>query len=614
MDGSTTLIRFRYLLIAIASALAAAALIFAGGALRHSAATAATAAAASEPAAQLNVTRSIELTSEKATRARNAIKHGDYADAAKIVAGVLAGSHLQNWRFYPFADFMNHITDVSDPAFAANLDAWVAQSNNDAIPLLVRAKYLHDAGWFKRGERFGAQTRPAAMVSFRDYMSRALADIDAAIGLNDGNPYGFYLKLRILHGSGASDAMAEAFEQAVAKYPAYYPLYDIMIETLAPKWGGSVPMMYALVDHYAGGVDEHSPLKILYLTLYRDLLNAASVACTPNWRDREVMAQCVAAGMEKMVTPRLDSQVLAALQLFDHTDKYQFGLVVEAILFDMLKTAGGDAYAGIILQLAASSMHSDTQLKEEKPGNNDYVIDKAVAESWYVKGFYDNALKKDQEALKDVEATAFPGEEEKDLAVAGIYDYIGGTYNKLNQYADMIAYEKAAVALGDRTDGEHFTCYGYYRLKDYDAAVQWCTKTLEDQSNNMQARYWRGRAYGDSGRTDAAAADLTAVAESEDNFRTSAAIDLSMIYFNRNDDRGALDMLNKYTYLYDPSTQSKSDMAVSYNNRCYAYMQLGELRKALDDCTASLRYGSLPDAIRKQQELIARLGVQEERL
>jgi hypothetical protein len=44
-------------------------------------------------------------------------------------------------------------------------------------------------------------------------------------------------------------------------------------------------------------------------------------------------------------------------------------------------------------------------------------------------------------------------------------------------------------------------------------------------------------------------------------------------------------------------------------------MQLGDLKKALDDCRASLRYGSLPDAIRKQQELISRLKPEnEERL
>jgi tetratricopeptide (TPR) repeat protein len=280
----------------------------------------------------------------------------------------------------------------------------------------------------------------------------------------------------------------------------------------------------------------------------------------------------------------------------------------------MLKMSGGDRYSGAILQLAATAMHSNTQLKEDKLGASSYVIDKAVSESWYLKGFYDNALSKEREALKDVEFTAFPSEEDKDLAVAGIYEYIGGIYNKLNQYADMIAYEQAAIVLGNVTDDEHFICYGYFRLKDNDAAVRACTKTIENQPSNLQARYWRGNAYRDLGQTDAALRDLTVVAESENDFRTYAAIDISMIYFGRNDNRSALDLLKKYKYLYDTATNNKDGIAVSYNNRCYAYMQLDRLKEALDDCTASLKYGSLPDAYRKQQELVRRLGAHEEGL
>lgn len=45
-------------------------------------------------------------------------------------------------------------------------------------------------------------------------------------------------------------------------------------------------------------------------------------------------------------------------------------------------------------------------------------------------------------------------------------------------------------------------------------------------------------------------------------------------------------------------------MAVAYNNRCYALMQLGEL----SDCTASLKCGNIPDAYRKEFELTKRLG------
>jgi hypothetical protein len=44
-----------------------------------------------------------------------------------------------------------------------------------------------------------------------------------------------------------------------------------------------------------------------------------------------------------------------------------------------------------------------------------------------------------------------------------------------------------------------------------------------------------------------------------------------------------------------------SNMAASYDNRCYAYMQLGELKRALDESNASLKYASLPGAVREQQ-------------
>jgi tetratricopeptide (TPR) repeat protein len=555
--------------------------------------------------------RRFELTSERATRVRNAIKQGDYATARRIAADVLANSYQQNWRFYPFSDFIVGIVDVNDTLLEAHLNAWVAQDGNDAIPLLIRAQYYCDTGWFERGGNFIGEIQANHLASFGRYMAKAYADVDAALKLDESVPYGFYLKLRIVQAGGTQQQMKSAFDAAIAKFPGYYPLYNIMLTTLEPKWGGTVAAMYAFVEQHAGHSDDYSPLKLLYVTFYRDLLNIASGACYSNWRDKERMAACVAAAMQKIAMPKLEHQVAAALQLYDHADKYQFGVAVQGLLLDMLKTAGAEAYAGGILQLAASSMHTDTQLFEDKPGNTNYVIDNAVSQSWYMKGFYDNAMQKDREALKAVEAAEFPNEEEKALAKANIYENIAGTYNKGSQYPAMIAYEKAAIALGGPTEYEYLICYGFYRLKDYDEAVRSCSKAIDGDAGNLQARYWRGAAYRDSGRTDAALADLTAVADAEGSLRANAAIDLSMIHFNAKDVRGALDVLNKYTYLYDPNLVTKSDAAVGYNNRCYAYMQLGELKKALDDCTASLKYGSIPDAFRKRQELLRRVGAHE---
>lgn len=551
----------------------------------------------------------VELTTEKALRFRAAVEQGDFHSATSIATEVLGQSHIENWRFHPFGQFMNGLSDLTDPSYQANLDKWVAQASKNAFARLVRAQFQYDLAWAQRGHGFSAKVDPHHMAAFGHAMVQALEDVNQSLTLDPANPYGLALRLRVMRGLGApQEQMKETFEAAIAKYPNFYGLYREMLSGYNPKWGGTIPAMYAFVKQYAERAPTYSPLKMLYLDLYNDLLDIASISCMSYWGDNDQAPQCVKAVMEKIVTPDLDDRALSAFQLYDHTDKYQFGVFVGEIIGQMLKTNGGDLFASIMLQAAADAMHSDTQLSEDKPHANDYVVDALVAQSWYARGFYDNALKKNREALKDSTSTHFPNEEERDVALANIYEAMAGVYNKLNQYVDLAAYERAAIALRRRTGYEHLVCYAYYQLKDYDAAIRACTDTINDQTANLTALFWRASAYEDAGNKDAALKDFTIVAGSEGDYRASAAISLSMIYFGRGDNRSALNVLNQYKYLYDPNLSYRSDIAVAYNNRCYALMQLGELRDALTDCTASLKYGNIPDAYRKEQELLKRLG------
>jgi tetratricopeptide (TPR) repeat protein len=552
-------------------------------------------------------TRIIDVVADNALRTRKAIRQGDYASALKITTEVLARSKIENWRFYPFSEFIGEITYVVDPDLGKRLDEWVAQDKDNAIPLLLRAQYYYDKGWATRGRGFSTDTQADRLVAFADYMAKALADIEATIRLDQHNPYAFHLKLRILLGYGNVRAMKAAFEAAQARFPEYYALYDVYLNALQPKWGGSVAAMYAFVDKYARGAPEFSPLKLLYLDLYERLLDAALVRCGQYQLDRDWTTRCAADVMRDAVKPELETQVSTALQLYDHTDKYQFGLAIRELLFTMLGLGGGEAFAGDILEQAVSSMHSDTQLKKHGSEHNDYIIDEVVAASWNTKGFYDNALTKYQEALVDAQAAEFPSDNEKDMAIAYIYEQLAEVSGDgLRNYNDMITYEKSALEHGVAWN-EHRICYAYYKLRRYQDAIAACADAIRD-TENASARYWRGMAYRDAGNMDAALNDFAGVADSEGYFSASAAIMMSTILFDRNDNQGALDILNKYAFLYDPYRTSRSDVAVAYNNRCYAYMQLGELEKALSDCTSSLRFGSLPDAYRKQQELVKRLG------
>jgi len=562
--------------------------------------------------AQLHLgVRSTELPTEKAKRVRAAIKRGDYAAAEEVTRQVLADSKLENWRFYPFEDFIAAVPDVIDPAFKTRLDEWVSSKPDDAVPRLMRARYFYDAGWFARGDRYAKSTLPAHMASFLADLRMAQEDADHAIRLDDRNPYSHYLKVIVLRGRGMSREMRTAFEGAIAKFPAYYRIYDVFLSTLQPKWSGSIPVMHAFVAQYAGRAPADSPLKLLYVSLYRYLLGAASSTCRSKFDTDDKLANCVRSVMRDAAPAELEQQMRDALQLYDRLDKYQFGLAIGDILNDALATSGAEAFSASLLQLVADNMHSETKLEADNPGHNNYVIDLAVASSWFHKDFLDNALKKSQDALHDIHATNFPNAEDKYLAQASVYQLIARIYYAMRQLENEIVYENAAAMTGHLTGYGFLTCFAYHKLQDYGAALRACSKAIDDRPSSMPSRYWRGITYRDLGQIDDALGDLTIVADSEDDIRTPAVIAISMIYFKLKDIRKALSVLNAYPYIYDPKLSVKSDVAVNYNNRCFAYMELGALKQALDDCNASLKYGSLPEAVRKQQEIMRRLKADE---
>jgi tetratricopeptide (TPR) repeat protein len=563
--------------------------------------------------AALNVgSRTVALPSEKGREVRAAIINRDFARANKISDEMLLASHLSSWQFYPFTDFIENAVDPDnpdDPNFEAGLSAWVAHDTGAAMPLLVRARYYLELARAKRGEGYSSEVSRANMDAFATYSGKAFSDIQAAIQLDARNPYEFYLRLNILHGFGASKEMLTAFEDAVGRYPGYYGLYDVMLETLQPKWGGSVPAMYALVDKYAGSLDASSPLKLLHVTLYRCILETATSTCwSAQPQDAGKRDACVSSAMQSTVTPGLRDSMLIAFQEYGEANRYQFSVALADILSGAIRNSGGD-YANELLQIAATSLHSNTQLIEQYPGRNNYVIDEAVAKSWYQNGFYENAARKAEEALRDIGNTRFPGEAEKDVAVGGVLDALARANDALGHTQDVIAEYEAATRIGDATGVEKYVCYIFYKSADYGEAVRTCSHAIERGDFAMEAHYWRAAAYRDSGDTEAALKDLAIVAGSRNRFRSDAAIDMSMIYFGRKDNHGALDVLNRYQYLYDLGQSQRETLAVSYNNRCYAYMELGELQKALDDCNQSLKYGSIPDAYSKQAELLKRLSV-----
>ncbi len=532
---------------------------------------------------------------------RTAIVEGDFATASRIVEDVLGASRMQNWRFHPFDGFLADVIGSAPLEFEARLDQWVTKEDGSATPLLLRAQYAYDSAWLVRGRGFASTVSEDRQKQFTDGLQAALEDVNHAIQLSDTNPFAHQLRLRILQSGGSSQSFFAAFNEAVEKYPNYYPLYEVALTALEPRWGGTTNTMKEFVQDFAGSAPRFSPLKLLYLSLYGRLLENAELSCRTYGNNDEERSFCIDQLMRDMDAKRLEAGIAEALDLYDHTDKYQFGLAVKPIISEMLRTPGGGKYSGTMLQRAATSMHSDTQLEPEEPGSNDYIVDELVALSWQLKAFHDNAAAKYHQALQSVEHGVFPHEDEKHLALAHIYQSLSDMAADQQNYADQIAYQQEAVLHGVPWQADQI-CRGYHKLEEFDRAIETCTEAIE-LTGNHSALYWRGSAYSRSGQQEAALMDLRKVADLEDYLAPYAAIEISMIYFGRNDLKGALEVLNTYSFLYDVNRTAASQVAVAYNNRCYAYMELGELEQALEDCTQSLNYGSIPDAFRKHEEL-----------
>jgi hypothetical protein len=563
--------------------------------------------------AKLAPPRTFEFTAAKASRAVAAIKRGNEAAAVQTLQESLAATPSPGLTFTPYEMLIRDMSRPHDTALLDRLGAWAARDPGSPWPTLLRAQTNLDLGWLIRGDKTFDRTRADHGLEFEDYMRLAQTDIEHSLVRNGRIPFSWFQLLNILQGGGDTAAMEAAFQHAIAQFPEYYPLYRLRLLTLEPRWGGSIARMYGFVARYADTAPAASPLKMLYLNLYSGLLTDAARNC---WaQDQEKGPLCVAAAMGRRVTPDLETKLRAAFALYGTADRFGFAVALRRVLTDMLNARSGQAYLGAVLQLAADATGSSNQLKQENPGHSFYLLDEISGAVWRDGASWENAETKYLQALRDLDAAPFADPELNAFARAEIYDGLALTYKGSAQFAKVLAYRNAAVALaGDaNADLRYLQCYAYWRLKRYDDANRVCAQEVA-ATNDVPTRFWLGKVQAARGDTDSAARNLQAVAETESFYRISAAIDLSVVYGDRHDYQTMLDSLNSHGFLFDPDAVSKQELAISFNNRCYALMKLQQYEKALADCTMSLKFGSLPDAFQKEQELIKLLKNSQEPL
>jgi tetratricopeptide (TPR) repeat protein len=353
---------------------------------------------------------------------------------------------------------------------------------------------------------------------------------------------------------------------------------------------------------------------MLNLALYARLMNAATrLQC--DGASAIDGRSCFEEAMASIADESMAQSALGAIRTFARRKDVDGVLEVEANLNVMALTPDGETLAVRFLQATADVLHSSTQLVPDKTTRNNYAVDRLASLIWFHQGNLANALTWDKRALADLVNTHFADPSQARSVKASIYRDMLSIMNQSRNYAEVAAYgEKVARLVGGYGAAPAFdrvACEAQFRIKQYIRALRVCSAII-DASEDWQARFFRARVYDALNRDKQAIDDYQAVADSSVamRFRTYAAIAISIIYDKQHKVKDALDTLDGFASLFTPQRPAitSADLAAYYNDLCYNKMQLGLSKAALADCNISLRYGDIPDAVAKKQQLLRRLG------
>ncbi len=135
----------------------------------------------------------------------------------------------------------------SDSALEPRLNEWVARMPNSYAAPLARGIFYQHLGALSRGAEFAAKTPDERFGEMRDFYAAAAADLGRALKLNARLIPAYRTLARIALASGRRGRAQQILADGLELYPEAVVLHDMFIETLEPKWGGSIAQLQAYI-------------------------------------------------------------------------------------------------------------------------------------------------------------------------------------------------------------------------------------------------------------------------------------------------------------------------------------------------------------------------------
>jgi hypothetical protein len=126
---------------------------------------------------------------------------------------------------------------------------WRRAARDPLMAELVEALIFHEWAWTARGQSTADEVSGQAWFLFGQRSQMAAEALESLRTRAEQTPVWYDLSIDIaLDTSQEKAEIRELFDQGVARFPTYLPLYSGMLRVLMPRWGGSHEEVDALIS------------------------------------------------------------------------------------------------------------------------------------------------------------------------------------------------------------------------------------------------------------------------------------------------------------------------------------------------------------------------------
>lgn len=153
--------------------------------------------------------------------------------------------------------------DFNQTKYEAQFNRWIKSNPGSFHAYLARAKFYYALGWHSRGGKFNRQTKQSQFDRMNSYFDNAELDIDKAISLNRQSMIPYYLLIGIAQSHGDTGKANSTLRKAIKINPASYIVREHYMNTLLPRWGGSIAKMQSFAENSMQYYSKNPKLKLL---------------------------------------------------------------------------------------------------------------------------------------------------------------------------------------------------------------------------------------------------------------------------------------------------------------------------------------------------------------